>query len=156
MSAFEIRKWLLRWMYAVAAVHMIIGVALPWIGNLPLLETYHRHTELAFWGVRASDAARAQQVWWIALFGPTIQGLSLWMGALVYFGERYGSTLAWGVLILGLLVWAPQDISISLRADNWIHVWADCFALATMLPPLLWLYWHDRNAGAVAIKGTSA
>jgi hypothetical protein len=143
-------------MYAAAAVHLITGIALPWIGEQAIFETYHRHTEFPFWGLDAPSAARAQQVWWIALFGATIQGLSLWMGALVYFGERYGSRFAWAMLILGLLVWAPQDILISLRADNWIHVCADGFALLAMLPPLFWLYWHDLKAGAPSLKNTAA
>jgi len=143
-------------MYAAAAVHLCVGIALPWIGDQAVFETYHRHTEFAFWGLDAPGAARAQQVWWIALFGPTIQGLSLWMGALVYFGDRYRSRFAWAMLILGLLVWAPQDILISLRAGNWMHVWADGFALTTMLPPLLWLNRHDRKAKAGRFENPTA
>lgn len=145
MTSTAQRKWLIRWLYGAALVHLIVGVALPWIGNLPLVDGYHRHVEAAFWGAQAPDAARAQQVWWIALFGPTIQGLSLWMGALVYFGQRYKSAVAWGMLILGILVWAPQDIVISLWANSWIHVWVDGFAILTMLPPLVWLWQHDRQ-----------
>ncbi len=71
--------------------------------------------------------------------------MSLWMGVLTYVGDRYRSTFAWMWLIIGVAVWAPQDMLISLRAGAWIHVWVDCFALAVMLPPLVWLWWHDRK-----------
>ena len=53
---------------------------------------------------------------------------------------------AWTWLIIGLLVWAPQDMLISLRASAVIHVWIDGFALLAMLPPLCWLCWYDRAA----------
>ncbi len=84
----------------------------------------------------------------MALFGPTMQSLSLWMAALIYFGDHYRSRLAWGMLIAGIVVWAPQDILVSLRAECWTHVWVDGFALATMLPPLVWLWRLDRPAVA--------
>lgn len=145
MDSIIARPWLVRWMYATALVHLLVGMALPWIGNLPMFDDYHRGIEAAFWGASAPAAARAQQVWWIALFGPTVQGMSLWMLALIHFGDRYRSGLAWGALIAGIVIWAPQDILISLRAGCWTHVWVDVFAVMTMLPPLAWLWLHDRS-----------
>lgn len=146
MTKTTTKIWLVRWLYGIAAVHLIIGLLLPWIGQLAIVDGYHRHVEAAFWGMEAPAAARMQQAWWIALFGPTIQSLSLWMGALVYFGDKYKSVVAWGMLIAGILLWAPQDIAISLRANAWIHVWIDAFALLTMLPPLFVLWREDRRS----------
>lgn len=146
MTSESVRVWLIRWMYATALVHLAVGLALPWIGNLPVFDTYHRSIEAAFWGADAPAAARGQQVWWISLFGPTVQGLSLWMTALIYCGSRHQSRMAWGALIAGILIWAPQDMLISLRANCWTHVWVDSFAVATMLPPLVWLWLTDRPA----------
>jgi hypothetical protein len=50
-------------------------------------------------------------------------------------------------LIAGLLLWAPQDIVISLQAGAWQHVWLDALALAGMLPPLAYLVFIDRKKG---------
>src|SRR5688500_17575305 len=116
MSKIGSRKLLVQWLYATAIVHLLVGLALPWIGGLAILDDYHRHIEPAFWPEGAPAAARAQQIWWIALFGPTVQGLSLWMLALIHFGNRYRSRLAWIALVAGLALWAPQDMLISLRA----------------------------------------
>lgn len=44
----------------------------------------------------------------------------------------------------GPVLWAPQDMLISLRADCWNHVWLDCVALAGMLAPLFYLFFIDR------------
>lgn len=141
----KIRPWVIKWMYAIALGHLVVGLLLPWIGGLSLFETYHRSIEVAFWGNDAAAAARTQQVWWMSLFGPTIQNVAVWMGALTRVGDRLRSTFAWGWLIAGVMLWAPQDMLVSLRAGAWVHVWADCFALLVILPPLIWLWWHDRK-----------
>lgn len=142
----EGRRWVVMWMYGVVIGHLIVGILLPWIGALPMLDIYHQIIEAGFWPDAAPLAARQQQIWWLSLFGPTIQSMSLWMGVLVYIGDRQRSALVWVWLAIGVIVWGPQDMLISLRADAWIHVWIDCFAMVTMLPPLFWLWQHDRRA----------
>lgn len=138
------RSWLVRWMQAAAIAHLLVGAALPWIGGLPWLDGYHQRIEAAFWGGPAPAAARLQQQWWLALFGATLQNLALWMLALTHFGNRYRNPAIWGWMIAGLLLWAPQDMLVSLRAGIWGHVWIDLLALALMLPALLWLYRLDQ------------
>lgn len=139
------RPLVIYWMYAVALGHLLVGVLLPWIGDVALFDTYHRAVETGFWAEEAPMAARAQQVWWISLFGPTVQSMSLWMAALIYMGDRHRAPFVWGMLIAGVALWAPQDMLVSLRGGAWVHVWIDCFALAIMLPPLVWLWRHDRS-----------
>ena len=63
-------------------------------------------------------------LWWIAC------GLPLWPGMAVQ-------------LLVGLLVWAPQDLLISLQAHVWPHVVVDAVALFAMIPPLLYLWRKD-------------
>ncbi len=140
------RQWVIRWMYATVIGHLAVGMALPWMMDAALFEPYHRSIEAAFWGALAPPAARAQQVWWISLFGPTVQSVAIWMGALVRIGEVQRSTFAWAALVFGIVVWAPQDMLVSLRAHCWAHVWVDSFALLALLPPLVWLWLHDREA----------
>jgi hypothetical protein len=142
------RTLVVTWMYGVAAVHLLVGIALPWIGGWGLLDGYHQSVEAWFWSGNAPAAARAQQEWWMALFGPTVQSLSLWMAALIYVGDRHRSAFAWAMLLAGVLLWAPQDMLYSLRANAWIHVWVDLVAVATMVPPLAWLWWKDARTRA--------
>lgn len=132
-------------MAAICVGHLVVGVVLAWFMQSAVFEPYHRSVALHFWGDAAPAAARAQQVWWIALFGATMQSTALWMAALVYLGNRYRSAAAWAWLLAGLVLWAPQDMAISLQADAWIHVWIDGVALLMMVPPLVWLWQHDRN-----------
>lgn len=141
-----LRRRLIRWLYAAAIVHFLVGVVLAWLGHLPLFDSYLHGIDLAFWGADAPAPGRTQQLWWIALFGATVQSFALYMLALIHLADRHKSSTAWGWLIVGLLVWAPQDMAISLQADIWLHLWVDCLALASLLPPLIWLYRHDRAA----------
>lgn len=151
MNAHLIRNRLVVWLYAVTAAHVFVGLLLPWIGNAEIFESYHRSIEVGFWGGAAPVEARQQQIWWIALFGPTVLSTSLWMGALVHIGNKHRSPFAWGWLIAGVAVWAPQDMIISMQVNCWPHVWVDLISVLALIPPLLWLWRHDRrHTGAYA------
>lgn len=141
-----LRSVLVVWLYAAALVHLLVSLALTWAGHSGLLDGYLQTIEQAFWATDAVPiAARAQQVWWLALFGATLQSYSLYMLALVRIGHRLRSPMAWGWLIAGIVLWAPQDMWVSAQARVWSHLWFDSLALLTLLPPLFWLYRHDRR-----------
>lgn len=141
-----LRRYLVGWLYTVAAGHLFGGVLLVWLGDSPLLSGYHQSIEQAFWGNDIPTAAHGMQVWWLALLGATVQSYALFLIALVHLGNRYRSSAAWGWLMVGLLVWAPQDMLVSLQVGIWSHVWIDSFALLCLLPPLAWLYRNDRQS----------
>lgn len=141
-----LRKALVVWLYSAALMHLLAGVTLAWAGHSGLLDHYLNTIEQAFWGTNAVPAtAHAQQVWWLALFGATLQSYALYMFALVHIGNRLKRAMPWGWLIAGILLWAPQDMWISAQAQVWSHLWFDSFALLVLLPPLFWLYRHDRR-----------
>ena len=68
------------------------------------------------------------------------------MIALIHLADQLRQPRIWIWLMAGLVVWAPQDIVVSLRAGVWSHVWVDLLVLALMLPPLFWLWRFDRAA----------
>jgi hypothetical protein len=147
MKPETLRTWAIRFTYATIAVHWVVGALLPLLVNLPILEGYHHAIETTFYGKDIPPASRALQTWWMSLFGPTVQAAAVWMGALAWIGDRQRNAFAWGALIVGILLWAPQDIGISLLANCWAHVWLDCAAVAAMLPPLAYLFVFDRATG---------
>ncbi|MYM69082.1 cell division protein [Pseudoduganella sp. FT55W] len=133
------RSLLVRWIYGVAVVHLVVGVLLPLCAEMAITEAYRRSIEGFFFGGEAPLAGRALHSWWISLFGPTVQAAAIWMAGLAVIGDQQRNAFAWLMLILGLIVWAPQDMLISARAHCWINLWIDLAAVAVMLPPLLWL-----------------
>jgi hypothetical protein len=127
-------------------MHLLAGLTLTWAGHSGLLDDYLNTIEQAFWGADVVPVTvRTQQVWWLALFGATLQSYALYMLALVHLGDRLKSAMPWGWLIVGILLWAPQDMLVSAQARVWSHLWFDSFALLVLLPPLFWLYRHDRR-----------
>lgn len=140
-----LRRALVLWLYAAALVHLLAGVLLTWAGNSGLFTDYLQSIEQLFWGQAAPPAARAQQVWWLALFGATLQSYALYLLALVRLGDRLHHANAWAWLMAGILLWAPQDIWVSLQVQMGSHLAFDSMALLTLLPPLLWLFVHDRR-----------
>ncbi|WP_229258750.1 cell division protein [Duganella flavida] len=130
---------LVRWIYGVVAGHLMVGVLLPLCADMAITDAYRRSIEGFFFGGEVPQAGRALHSWWISLFGPTVQAAAIWMAGLAVIGDKQRNAFAWLMLILGLIVWAPQDMLISARAHCWINLWIDLAALATMLPPLLWL-----------------
>lgn len=148
MNNTTLRGWLIRWLLLVSIMHVLVGAVLPWMAAAPVFDAYHGGIEAAFWTGAAPSQARALQTWWIALFGPTVQLMALWMIGLIHLADHLRQPQVWLWLMIGLLVWAPQDIVVSLRAACWPHVWVDVAALVVMLPPLFWLWRHDRRAVA--------
>ncbi|KVQ50210.1 thiol-disulfide oxidoreductase [Burkholderia territorii] len=142
-AADRVRRIVLAWMYGAAIAHLLVGIAVPWIAGTPWFDVYHRAIELHFWAGTAPEPARAQQIWWMALIGATVQCASVWMLALVHLGNRLRRREVWGWLLAGLSIWAPQDMLFSLMAHAWGHVVIDAAALVAMVPPLVWLWRRD-------------
>ncbi|WP_426206518.1 cell division protein [Pseudomonas sp. TWP3-1] len=146
VPSLSLRRALVLWLYAVALSHLLVSFALTWAGHSGLFDGYLHTIEQVFWAADAVPvAAREQQVWWLGLFGATLQSYSLYMLALVHIGNRLKASMAWGWLIAGIVQWAPQDMLLSAQKQVWSHLWFDCFALLVLLPPLFWLLRHDRK-----------
>lgn len=133
------RTLLVRWIYLVVAMHLLVGVLLPLCAGAALTDGYRRSIEHCFFGGAAPPAARALQTWWLSLLGPTVQAAAIWMAGLAIIGDQQRNAYAWLMLLLGLVVWAPQDMWLSAHAGCWINVWIDVAAVSVMMPPLLWL-----------------
>ena len=146
------RTWLVRWIYLVVLAHLIVGVLLPLMSGAALFETYREGILRFFFDAPAPAGAHAVQLWWMSLFGPTVQAAAIWMLGLAVMGDQQKNAFAWAMLILGLLVWAPQDMAISAQAHCWANVALDVVALAVMLPPLFCLCKADLSAKRESAK----
>lgn len=138
-----LRPWLIRWLYALAALHFLVGLLIPWTIHHAIFSDYHQHILNHFWPAEIPAAAVELQTWWMSILGATIENLAILMAVLIYVGDRYRIPLVWGWMIISLLVWAPQDMVISLTNQAWSHVWIDVFALFAFLPPLFVLWRGD-------------
>lgn len=136
------RLTLIIWLYLLVAGHILGGLLLTWSDGLGF---YLHWVDNAFWTTPVPAEAATQQRWWFALFGATLQSYGIGMLALTHLGQRLRSAAAWGWLLLGILVWGPQDIWLSASAGVWVNVLVDGLALLALVPPLLWLIRNDRR-----------
>lgn len=139
------RSWLIKWLYLVALGHLIMGLLMTWGADTPLLASYHQSVLTAFGFSSDEGQVRDLHVWWVALFGATLQAFALFMCALIYIGGRYAHPAIWCWLIVAIIVWAPQDIFISLQKGIWLHAWVDVLATCVILLPLISLWVTDRK-----------
>jgi hypothetical protein len=143
MQVQKLRLVLVGWMVSAALVHLLVGLLMPWLAASPWTDAYHQLIEAGFWREGAPLAARAQQIWWMSLFGATVQSLAVCMLVLTLIGHWHRSRLAWGGLITAIILWAPQDMAISLQAGVIVNVWIDAIAVLLLVPPLGVLWWID-------------
>ena len=138
-----LRYWLIVWMYLITFGHFAGGVLLAWFSHFSFFEHYHQSvlSQIGDFSVTSHQL----QVWWLSLFGATLQNLAIFMGVLTYVASKQRNAFIWLWMIIGLVIWAPQDMLISLRIDLWLHVWVDSIVLLMMLPPLIILWWVDKR-----------
>ncbi len=131
-------RMLRRWLLMVAFSHIIVGLAIPLLAYSPLFSLYSELLHQAFWPSQPVPQATVEfQRWIVALFGPTIASVGVVLAYLVMAGATYREPWPWNALLLGLALWAPGDICISLMHDFWLHVRIDAAALLAIVPPVL-------------------
>lgn len=140
----SVRSWLVAWLYVIAFGHFVVAIGITWCADSPWFTSYHQDILTAF-GFPLPMGAMELQLWWISLFGATLQAFALFMLMLVYLANRYRHAYIWLLLAGVMLLWAPQDMFISIQKNIWVHVWADVAAVAVLVPPLFALGWLDRK-----------
>lgn len=139
-----VRLWLVRWLYLVAVGHFVIALGVTWCADSSLFSAYQQSLLTTF-GLPEHEGALELQLWWVSLFGATLQAFALFMLALIYLANQHRFAVVWLILAGVILLWAPQDIAISIQKNVWTHVWADLAAVIALVPPLLILWRLDRK-----------
>lgn len=143
MNYVKYRPLIICWLYFMSVGHFIGGAVLSWLIQLPAFARYHQLILHQFGLNDASINVLELQVWWIKLFGATLQNFAIYMAVLIYVGNRTRMSAIWGWMIFGLLIWVVQDMYISAQREIWMHLWIDGFALLLILPPLIILWRND-------------
>lgn len=145
---------MVTWLYAVAVGHLVVSLFLTWGGHLAPAAAYLARIEQAFWPDAAPLHVRDVQAWWMSLFGATLQSYAVFMLVLVHVGNTLRTPVAWLGMMAGVLLWAPQDIFLSLASGITLNAWIDGVALLVLLPPLAYLYRHDHALASLARRAS--
>jgi hypothetical protein len=139
-----VRIWCIRWLYLAAIGHFVVGLLMAWWGDSVLFSHYNQ-IALENFILIDNSSAKELHIWWLAIFGATLQAFSILLAALVYLGSQYKDNRVWLLIIIAIVIWAPQDIYFSAMKDIWMNVWVDLAAVVTLLPPLVFLMRCDRK-----------
>ncbi len=139
-----LRIWCIRWLYLVVLGHFLVGLLMTWCGDSILFEAYNSSVLKKFLLID-SQAAELLQVWWIAIFGATLQAFSILLMGLIYLGNHGKNHRVWLLIVAAIIIWAPQDIYFSWVHEIRMNLWVDIIAVMVLLPPLLFLISSDRN-----------
>ncbi|MEN0036132.1 MAG: hypothetical protein AAGC78_03655 [Cellvibrio sp.] len=139
----SVRSWLVSWLYLVAVGHFVIALGVTWWSDASWFAAYQQSILHSF-GFPQDTGTLELQLWWISLFGATLQAFSLFMLALMYLANKHRLASIWLILAGVILLWAPQDIIISIQKNVWSHAWIDLAAIIALVPTLLILWRLDR------------
>lgn len=142
MSNPLVRTWLIRWLYLLTFGHFAGGVLLVWFFSLSFFDHYHQSILNQIGDCPSTSGVVVKFLWC------NLTKSCNFYGVLTYLGNKQRSALIWVWMIAGLILWAPQDMLISLQVNLWLHVWVDSIVLL-VLPPLILLWWHDRKSDLV-------
>ena len=127
-------------MFLFAILHILTGLGMTWWGDSLVFETYHQMVL-----TQIPNAGRTLEQVWFSLFGATLQLVGMMLLALIYCAQKFRSAKLWTFLIVGLCLWAAQDIFLSLRYALWLNVVVDLAALLWSVPCLVCLVLFDRE-----------
>lgn len=149
-------RFLHNWLLAIAWLHLIAGLAIPFIAHSGLFDFYSSLLQQSFWpGQLVPPETLAFQRWLVSLFGPTLASVGVAMIYLVRAGIRSTEAWPWNAILAALAVWAPSDIMISLMKNFWLHLWIDAVALLTIVPPVLMMRARAGQPAPVSFSSTS-
>jgi hypothetical protein len=127
-----------RWLYLATLGHFLAGLLMALSGGSMLFSHYNQ-SALETFALDTNQSAVSLQIWWLAIFGATLQAFSVLLAALIYLGNKFRERNVWLLILVAILIWAPQDIYFSAMQGIWLNVWVDLAALVSLLPPLIFL-----------------
>jgi len=119
----------------LAVLHIIVGLALPWLVELPQFAFYNRHLLTAF--NADSTEALALGKFMVGLLGPTIASWGVLFLFVVTVSFQTRSRSGWFVMIIAITGWTLCDMYFSLRFGVYLNLVIDLIVAGLLLTPLL-------------------
>lgn len=124
-----------RWLYVVCGLHVVVGIAMPWLLQAPFGRAYIVYLAQCFGMEDLPGETIALLRWLLVLLGAMIAGWGVLMAGLVHLACRTRSCAPLLWLAAGLLAWAALDLGWSASRSVWLHLWLDSVALLLILVP---------------------
>lgn len=131
----------------LAVMHIIVGLALPWLVDLPQFAFYNRHLLAAF-NTDVSEAL-ALGKFMVGLLGPTIASWGVLFLFVVTVSFQTRSKTGWYIMLIAITGWTLSDMYLSFVAGVYLNLVIDLIVSGLLLTPLLktrrWFFPHLVN-----------
>ena len=119
----------------LAIMHILVGIALPFLVETPLFDYYNERLLAAF--ETSSNDALAIGKFMVGILGPSIASWGILFLFLVRYAYQSGSTSAYKVMILSIVGWSIYDMLLSLVAGVHLNIIIDIVVMALLIAPLI-------------------
>jgi len=118
----------------LAVLHVLVGLALPWLVELPQFGFYNRHLLAAF----DTDSAEALALgkFMIGILGPTVASWGLLFLFVVNVSFTTRSRTGWYFMVFAITGWCLCDMYLSFVAGVYLNLIIDMIVLGLFLTPL--------------------
>lgn len=119
----------------LAVLHIIAGLLLPWLVELPQFGFYNRLLLAAF--NTESLEALALGKFMIGILGPTVASWGLLFLFVVNVSFASRSRSGWCFMVIAITGWCLLDMYLSVRAGVYLNLLIDLIVLWLLLTPLI-------------------
>jgi hypothetical protein len=124
----------------LAVLHILVGLALPWLVELPQFGFYNRHLLAAFHTESAEALALGKFM--VGILGPTVASWGLLFLFVVNVSFASRSRTGWYFMVIAITGWSLCDMYLSVRAGVYLNLLIDLVVLGLVLTPLVKVrYW---------------
>lgn len=126
-----------RWLLLIGMGHVVLGVALAFAAQGPLLEPYFQYLYASV--AEQPPSVEFQQLLrtMVGLFGPTVASWGVLFSLLVHLYREHGHRLIKPVLFAALMLWCVLDSAISAYFGLLAHAYLNATAALSIAVPLL-------------------
>lgn len=119
----------------LAVLHIIVGLALPWLVELPQFAFYNRHLLAAF--NTDSIEALALGKFMTGILGPTVASWGVLFLFVVTVSFQTRSKTGWYIMFIAITGWTLCDMYLSFVAGVYLNLVIDLIVSGLLLTPLL-------------------
>ncbi len=128
-----------KWLFSVAIIVIIFGLALAFFNQTALFDTlFNNQINPVFWSASQVNAnTSAFQGWIYGVLGSTVAGWGVLIAFIAYYPFKRKEKWAWNCLAVGVGLWFVADTAISLCSRVYFNALFNTMLLVLIALPLI-------------------
>ncbi len=128
-------KTIKKFLQLIACLHIVGGILLPFLVEIPVFNIYLQHLVHAFKLENKTTGVEIRFL--VGLLGPTIASWGILFLFAINTGFSNPNPRAWWFIVIACVVWAPYDSWISLNYGVYLNAIFNCIVFVCIMIPML-------------------